>query len=455
MWRDQLKLEDINVPNMEHKELIANNWARIITERPPIATFLNTHVNITLREYSKKIIANPSNINPIAKNIILDYSKKYFSDSIIDSLSKTLETVGTIDTSSHGGILSEDTLVQSQMILASGVSSFNLDSMISLACGVVPMNNSTWPRGFFRAGKRESIFPKSFDRTAVHECKSFTLADIDKKINSKDSDSCTKEILEFIKNIPNLFSWNKFTDQLILINYHLWKDYFNFTGINNFIHLPLESITAELICSSIENNDALCSLLFCDKHRELFFESLSGLPGTWTKDKTKGTYLFWLKSGDFRAASLWEKNAKLEGDNFSISFTPEEVLKNIKSGMLVPSVFSSLITLLYYGVRPSGGYHQIVYLPEYAHRLSNFSKQTQSVDCPVFTQNINCADLIQLGYGFVFAEDQKSLTGFAGMDYFVCNKMEKSDFDHLMNTRTVLNSVISNTSRWYSEIVKN
>jgi hypothetical protein len=174
-------------------------------------------------------------------------------------------------------------------------------------------------------------------------------------------------------------------------------------------------------------------------------ETLAGLPGTWSMDRSKGTFLFWLSSMDFRAASLWPEDSFLVDKNDKVPLTPEGITHALKTKKIVPSVFLSLLTLLYYGVRPLGGYHQIAYLPEYAHRLKVFSEKTNISNCPVFTAQLDCADLIQLGYGFTFVKDEKSDTGIAGMDYFLCNLVDNTFLKSALNSTSVQESLFLNT----------
>ena len=446
MWRDALKKSD-------HPVEYQQAWTQIIQERPQLDGFLERAGNLSLEEYGKSVVATPSKIRDQLIDVVANITSELFDSQVVNKVKQTLSTVGNIDTSSHGGIISEDTLVQSQLVLAEGISSFGLDTMVSLACGVVPMNNATWPRGFFRLGKRESIFPKSFDRVAVHECPSFKKNDIQKKLLVPDIDSCTKEILSIIDSIPRVYDVQSYSEQAQLINFNLWKQSFSASRIKNYIHLPLESVTAQLLCKSIEENDAISQLIFCAKDRPILMETLAGLPGTWTLDRTKGTFLFWLSSMDFRAASLWPEDSYLVEKNYKVPFTPEGITSALRSKKIVPSVFLSLLTLLYYGVRPLGGYHQIAYLPEYAHRLKVFSERTNISNCPVFTAQLDCADLIQLGYGFTFVKDEKSETKLAGMDYFLCNPIDDNFLRSSLNSTSVLESLFLNTRRLYNEIV--
>lgn len=429
-------------------------WDQIFAFRPEAKIFLDKFGALTLAEYGKEVSNSNSNISERLKSIINNKVEDLFGTSSKENVEPFLEKLSSIDTSSHGGIFSEDTLVQSHMILASSASiKTSISSFVSFACGVVPMNNSTWPRGYFRNGERESIFPKSFDRIAVHEATPFTKEMLQKKIKESQNDSCSKEILEKIDSIDGIYLQSHFFKQATLINNELWRKSCSFTGVKNFYHLLLEDITSALVIKSIEEEDALSKLIFCVEKRELLIEVLSNLPGTWSIDRQKGTFLFWHSSGDFRAASLFPLDKKLSGKSFEIEFTPENIIKSLKSKQIVPSVFLSLVSLLYNGVHPSGGYNQLSYLPEYARRLSIFANSSNVITCPYFLSHIASADLFHLGYGFVFKSDLKSSTRFSGIDSFYCDPLDESEFQSLINSITVKDSIIMNSKRWYNEIV--
>ncbi len=436
-------------------EDLTSQWLKIFAARPQLKNFVRQNASMTLAEYGKSLFSTESKISNTLKEIVTKKTSSLFGTEASEKASKSLDLLGNIDTSSHGGIFSEDTLVQSHLVIASGASSHQSSSLVSLACGVVPMNNATWPRGFFRLGNRESLFPKSFDRIAVHECSTFTKEHIDKRLDDASIDSCTKEIYESIKSIPQIFEHRYFFDQMTVINHELWKRSCSISGVSQFYHLLLEDITAELVIKSIESKDALSKLIFCADQRAHFMELFSNLPGTWSLDKKKGTFLFWASTGDFRAASVWpsENGASLVTAQRTIPFTEEEIKIALEKRELVPSVFLSLVTLLLNGVRPSGGYHQIAYLPEYAKRLEAFSAHLEEVRCPLFLGQMQTADLFQLGYGFTFIKDAASSTGFAGIDTLICNPISKEDFTAKLESTSVAASLLGNSSRLFSEIV--
>ena len=428
-------------------------WEKIQIARPQISGFIQRAAHRTLFEYGKDILAEPSRISDVLTEVLRSKIATLLGEAAASEVDNTLSTIANIDTSSHGGILSEDTLVQSQLVLGAGVAQLGPSAMMSLACGVVPMNNATWPRGFFRHGRRESLFPKSFDRIAVHECQAFSKEMIEKKLLDNSLDSCTKKIYEQIDSVPNVYAVQKFHEQFTIINHMLWRQFGEVSGISHFFQPLLEDITRELVARSIEANDVLAKLIFCEVNHEAFIETFANLPGTWTLDRKKGTFLFWHASGDFRAASVWPEGSNLILSNGEIPFTPESIVSQLRAGSLVPSVFLSLVTLLYYGARPSGGYHQIAYLPEYAKRLKTFSHATKVAECPTFLGSIDHADLFQLGYGFTYIADPKSETKFAGVDSLICDPVGIDEFKKNISTTTVGASLINNTERWYKEVV--
>jgi hypothetical protein len=274
-------------------------------------------------------------------------------------------------------------------------------------------------------------------------------------VNDSTLDSCTKRIYSIIEQVPHLFEQQYFFEQVSLINAALWQQGCTMSGVTDFYHILLEDITAALVIKSIEENDTLSQLIFCEKDRPQLLELFANLPGTWSLDKKKGTFLFWASTGDFRAASVWPSadGTQLITSKRSIPYTADAIKAALISKELVPSVFLSLVSLLSHGVRPSGGYHQIAYLPEYGARLESFAKHLEAVRCPRFLGQMQTADLFQLGYGFTFIKDATSITGFAGIDSLICEPISREQYQAKFSTTTVAASLINNTKRLVSEIV--
>lgn len=436
-------------------EALKVSWIKIFSARPQLKNFLTRSSALTLEQYGSSLFTAESKISTTLSAIISSKVAKLFGDTAGARATTSLTRLSNIDTSSHGGIFSEDTTVQSHLMIASGATTHQSTALVSLACGVVPMNNATWPRGFFRRGERESLLPKSYDRVAVHECGAFTKAHLAKRVNDSTLDSCTKRIYSIIEQVPHLFEQQYFFEQVSLINAALWQQGCTMSGVTDFYHILLEDITAALVIKSIEENDTLSQLIFCEKDRPQLLELFANLPGTWSLDKKKGTFLFWASTGDFRAASVWPSadGTQLITSKRSIPYTADAIKAALISKELVPSVFLSLVSLLSHGVRPSGGYHQIAYLPEYGARLESFAKDRQSVRCPRFLGQMQTADLFQLGYGFTFIKDALSRTGFAGIDALICEPLSREEYQRQLSTTTVAASLVHNTKRLFSEIV--
>ncbi len=420
--------------------------------RPQLKPFILVHASRTLPEYGKKIASTSGTLSDSLKDVVRVLISRAHGEESASTLLNDITTLTSIDTSGHGGILSEDTLIQSHGVIASGVKKLGFNSFLSLACGVVPMNNSTWPRGYFVLGGRESIFPKSFDRVAFHECRAFTKEMLDKKLSDSGTSNRARAVLSEIKNVAGVFDQQMFHQQATLINHSLWNNTIA-DGTPRFFQLLLEEVTAELVIRSIEADDALARVIFCDTHRDLFFRELANLPGTWSPDKTKGTYLFWHASGDFRAASLFPEGNSLKGSSINVPLTPDGVVEALQSRTIVPSVFLSLVTLLHHGVRPLGGYHQIWYLPEYRKRLARFAAEVPDIACPEFLAKISLTDLFQLGYGLAFYRDNAEPSHLAGVDTFITQPGAKKEFWNTLETTTVATAVLSNINRWYAELV--
>lgn len=426
----------------------------VFQARPQLIPFIEKYGQTILKDYGVHVIDKTHSISETLKTILYQRIKRFFGDSAARLHLEKSSATSSIDTSGHGGIFSEDTLVQSHGVIAQGFQDAKSPSFVSLACGVVPMNNATWPRGFFVLGARESIFPKSFDRVAFHECTAFTPDMIEKKLADKTVAARSRALFEFIKEIPNIFEQKMYFEQTSLINHLLWERFMVTEGQTpSFYQFMLEDVTSELVIDAINKDDALCNLIFCREKQHLFFEMLSNLPGTWSTDRSKGTYLFWHAGGDFRASALWLDDDKLSNDRFETAFTRESIKGALQKREIVPSVFLSLITILHNGIRPLGGYHQLSYLPEYRKRIIDFINIEKNLSCPDFLGHIQCINLFHLGYGFSFLKDPEHHNILAGIDTFMKFPESKKAFTDMMHSTTVASALVSNVQRLYNEIV--
>ena len=426
-------------------------------ERPQLMPVLRDMGGWSLEEYGSHLVSNEGSISDTLRAILTELAMSRYGSIAADHLRTLLTTLNSIDTAGHGGVLSEDTLVQGHLIASYGGASKGQSGYISLACGVVPMNNSTWPRGFYVQGKRESIFPKSFDKVAYHECRGFSKEQIEKGIKESPLHSGKHLIFETIDGIDHIYEQESFPAQVSMINRALWK--------RAFTHLPhqselfsfmLEEVTAKLVLHSIENNGILAQMILNRELRDEVLECFNGLPGSWAHDTKRGTDFFWRRSGDFREASLW-----CEGERFiphgaePFAIDADILCDKLRSGEIVPGVFLSLLSLLVNGARCLGGYHQIWYLPEYRTRLSRLAEQGTSAGStfamtllPLLSRVL----AVNMSYGPVFALDDQE-PGPASIDLYLRRPELAAEIPQLLRTTTVVKGCALNLKRWYGEIV--
>lgn len=418
-----------------------------IQKRPQLAYLLKNYSKFSLSDYASHLLTSKSKCSETFKGIVLEELKPFFSNQIIERARSSLESVSSVDTAAHGGIISEDCTLQEYLMLSKDAIQKKIPVFFSFACGVIPMNNLTWPRGFYFNGERISLFSKSFDRVAFHECPALTRDQIETRLKDQSIPQDAKNILEFIAQLPNIYDYRSFFEQCTLINYSLFEGTFNHDSRNaSCIQLMLESITKRLLIHELQNEGEVAQLLFDTSRIPHLIDKLSDLPGTWNKELSKGTFLFWHRSGDFRAASVFLKDSQLVGQKIAIAYTREEILSAVSKGELVPSVFLSLLLLLKHGVRSVGGYHQCWYLPQY---IDNLRKIYQLE----FLQKISCEDLIQIGYGFGFYPSKTGSQMLAGLETFFGNPVSVQDAEERLPSSTVENALKYSLKRWYAEIV--
>lgn len=284
-----------------------------------------------------------------------------------------------------------------------------------LACGNVPLNNLTYPRGLILYGVQSQsknctelkvpIFPDRLKRRMVSAVLPINADMLERAVGRVKRLSDKGEVsAPMLRALEGVFSdicetvnqeHASYSRQATVINYKLWHRLFDDTNTrSNLYYVELERITLHLLIRDLADKSSVAyQLMFDDDMRKLLTEELDGVQGCWdysalcemnlsgtsdnsqyTRSNSCGTMFFWgHDDSGSRVPLLLDKSAdgslQLEGvddrgNSWKLPFTVESILENLSKQRLIPSLFTSyLLISIARGIRAVGGYYQSEYLP--------------------------------------------------------------------------------------------
>ncbi len=277
-----------------------------------------------------------------------------------------------------------------------------------LACGSVPLNNLTYPRGlliYAAAGEdsmlRLPIFPDSAKRRLVSVADAFTLEMLERariradalrqreKLDSSMASAVGTVLDEFGQLARGYPGYGK---QATVANSLMWRRLFRSRfRQSELVYIELESVVGHLLEADLFDSRSIChQLLFDPELRRNLVEKLDGQRGCWQHDRlagrransepaggsetAMGTMFFWGVDSRGRQVPLYvaengDRDPQLRGvaargDTWGIPLTPESILREVRQRRLLPSIFTSyLLIAIARGISCVGGYYQADYLP--------------------------------------------------------------------------------------------
>ena len=281
-----------------------------------------------------------------------------------------------------------------------------------LACGSVPLNNLTYPRGLIIYASRDKpggrgiyrlpIFPDSAKRKLVSIAGPFTpemLARARKRAGHMVQEAAlSTSVANAVDLVLDDFgrlgpAWDSYAAQATAANSRLWHRLFRGNARRTeLVYVELESVACDLLEKDLFDRDSLChQLLFDPALRRQLIENLDGQRGCWQQEKlaehcheatagqasgpAMGTMFFWgvdtrgrqvplcvVERTDGDAAEL--RGMDSAGKEYTVPLTPESVSQALRERRLLPSVFTSyLVIAMARGISCVGGYYRADYLP--------------------------------------------------------------------------------------------
>lgn len=387
---------------------------------PSVDAVLSRYNSMKLRDYVTELVRRRVSGFQSGQDFIDEcvvYTRETLGERSAAALRDDLGRNPSVLTANHHGI---DTFAQSTQTnllfaLRNGSDGELAKTVPVLACGSIPLNNLTYPRGLLvystgdAAGPGEifrlPIFPDSQKRTLVSRCRPFTTEMLERARARATTALDQKQIASGLQPALNaLFAsladlaqgYPDYSRQATLANNRIWQLLFNDRSMHSdLIYIELEKIVARLLRRDLFDPSTICHQLLFDRElRNALVQNLDGQRACWQFEKLAqycsgadsgsagsdggapiGTLFFWGVDGKGRSFPLCVhettgrapavlRGVDSRGQAWQCPLEPDPVDQALRDGHLLPSVFTSYLAVsIARGVDCIGGYYQASYLP--------------------------------------------------------------------------------------------
>lgn len=404
---------------------LTDQYLALVCDRSAvIKQTIENHGNSSLDNYLSEILTfseNPLQPRNDLLEAVYQYAAPLLGETVAENTAKELEKLPAVLTANHHGVDFMAQSVQGSLVFSlRKIDGKPAKTVPILACGNVALNNPTYPQGLliyhpdqgapeFTLPTRLPIFPNRYKRKTVsivgafdsemltraeQRCKAMFY----KKQLTPDLATTVETILR--KDYRNVVdNSNSYSEQSVVLNQRIWKRCFRDPeDAPDMVYLELEKVANILLEKDLRNEDSLAwQLMFNPKLRTEVLRQLDGAKACWDlnilakhtnsnsvgrgiSSRGSGTIFFWgindsghrvplTISGDGNRR-LYLKGKDDRGKLWTVSFNPQNVLENLQTGRLLPSLFTCYsITGFARGVSCCGGYFQASYLSHIQHGL--------------------------------------------------------------------------------------
>jgi hypothetical protein len=382
---------------------------------------ISQYGNLSLREYLTSFSCEIG-ASFQGRDELLDIVCRYVAPLLGKAVAKeTLEDLAAhpiVLTSNHHGVDYYAQTLQARLIfsLRSISKTSSARTVPVFACGNIPLNNPTYPRGLLlyrcASGNLDAmphklpLFPDRLKRTMVSAAPAYdeTMVGslqgrLDRMISQgslpSDVGVAARNILVEVYRYAALGTVSDYSRQAVILNSLIWKRLFA-KGFSppEMIYLELEKIVDALLALDLSNRSSLAwGVLFDPTLRENVLAELNGIKGCWNLDvlgqrsatialgethpgagRYCGTVFFWgvdragrripLHTARRSSGEVVFRGMDDEGTALEILLTTDAISKSLQERQLVPSLFTCFLVLAFArGVCCVGGYFQCEYLP--------------------------------------------------------------------------------------------
>ena len=399
------------------------NRLRVVS--PTVDKVLERHGSNSISEYADSI--TPESTEPYQSRkelnqVVYDQVRPILGETIAQRTIADITRRPFVLTANHHGVDYFAQSVQATLISGSLNSSSGegLATIPVFACGNIPLNNLTYPRGMLVYGLPNTpanmvpvkipVFPDRVKRKMVNRAEGFDLSMIERtlqrihKMTQKGdlTAQVSDTILELLTDdysSTDVLDLAKYSDQAVLLNNRLWHRMFTSADIPELVYLELEKIVVELLISDLRDKNSLFSLLLFEPQllQKLLF-NLDGVRVCWRRDNLTrrmldggprkinanncGTCFFWgiddqgmrvpllCISEDTGQKKLIGRDDK--GNPYAMTLNSDSLVEALKNEKILPSLFTCYTVLsLARGIACAGGYYQSEYLPQVQQGVAN------------------------------------------------------------------------------------
>lgn len=401
--------------------LVAHCVDQVCERYPVVGKTLQRYRDTSLKQYVNRMnrfhVSGGYQSNLDFMDEVTNYTNRYLTSSVGKSVYDELSECPVVLTANHHGI---DTFAQStQTNLLFAMREMpdgrTARTVPVLACGSVPLNNLTYPRGFIlyacrsflESGKETKvpIFPDRCKRNLVNSTASIN-PDMVKRAQDRiyklhnggaialSLCDAAHNVLKDISTVVDM-NFTSYSEQATQINNKIWKKLFRpGSESSDLIYIEMEKIVVNLLKRDLPDTSSIChQLMFDDGLREQLVAELDGENACWQYEALRkraiddmgasgdsqtpsylGTQFFWGldDSGKRIPLVVFRSNAgdlQLRGqsdcgDTWISPFTMESITELLVRQKLVPSLFTCyLVMSIARGIGCIGGYYQADYLP--------------------------------------------------------------------------------------------
>ena len=364
---------------------------------PAVDALLSRYATAKVSDYVAQLgqpNASPFQDNQDFIREVANYTRETLGPELGKAISEDLHELPQVLTANHHGIDTFAQSTQSNLLFSmrKKADGSPVKTVPVLACGSVPMNNLTYPRGFLiYAGSSASsdggilklpLFPDSYKRKLVSIAGPFTSDMLCRsRARAKNLmengklnpciESALNKVFDDCANIGQEFP--SYSRQATIANHRFWQHLFQ-DGVrrSDLVYLELENIVCRLLEKDLFDQSTISyQLLFDPELRGKLIETLDGQRGCWhheklsircsdssdvkgqnTTESTQGTMFFWgidekgrkiplcLVEGS-KATSSELRGVDDSGKLFTCPFTPADINRGLQEGRLLPSIFTS------------------------------------------------------------------------------------------------------------------
>ncbi|MCP5195670.1 MAG: hypothetical protein H6974_02585 [Gammaproteobacteria bacterium] len=360
------------------------------------------------------------------RNDLLEAVYRYvvplLGETVAEKAVQELHTLPAVLTAHHHGVDFQAQSVQTSLIFSlRTVGGQSAGTVPVFACGNVSLNNPTYPRGLllyhpkrqeteFQLPFKLPIFPDRAKRRSVSlvapyntemlaQAKRRLAVMVKKEQIPLELAAAAESILQEDYGDETILGLESYSKQAVVLNNRIFKRCFREPDrAPEMVFLELEQITNLLLQVDLSNEDSLIwQMMFNPAVRARVLNQLDGARACWDRARITqrllsglnrsvsnpgncGTIFFWGVGDDGCRVPLLltgqtDCTASLQGRDdrgklWIVPFQPSDILKELRAGRLLPSLFTCYSAIGFArGVSCCGGYFQAHYLSVMQHGL--------------------------------------------------------------------------------------